>query len=179
MLSKKSFRSRSAFYLAIVLIATIAFAVAGELPNIPGSSWYTSGKATAKIKGEGSIKGPMWPEIYFGPQGGLGQNQFLVVLDDGQDEVYVTGTYSLKKGKLKNMNANKASFADSFEDIFDKYAGGYIDVDITVQSIKIKSKSKSKNGNESIKFKFSSKFIASALGQHLKCKMGVKSAGGH
>ncbi len=48
---------RFLLYLAIMLFATVAFATAGDLVDIPGSDWDTKGKGKLSVKGAGKAGG--------------------------------------------------------------------------------------------------------------------------
>ncbi len=71
--------------------------------DFTGSSWSGPAILAAKIKGvKDKLEGPVAFDLDFGPQADplLGANEFLLILDDGIEELRIAGTWSLdEKGR--------------------------------------------------------------------------------
>jgi hypothetical protein len=167
------------FLVALLVIVTVTFATAGSPPvDVHGTTWDTSGSAKGKVKGEGGFKGDMWVDIYFGAQGGLGANEYLAILDDGDVEVEVRGIFSTPKGKLKSMTVLPGPLASELEDLMDDVVPGY-DWHVAIKKAKSKAKVKNKKGSISIKYKFKTSWVTTATGypNSAKAKLSCKTTG--
>lgn len=168
------------FFVALLVILTMTFATAKQPSlNIHGTTWDTYGKAKAEIKHKKEktkTKGPMWVDIYFGAQGGLAFNQFLAVLDDGEIEIEVRGTFKTppgKKSKTVEFKVFKKAFAEELEDFMNNMMPGS-NFEVSVKKAKGTAQFGNKKSGNSIKFKFQTTWKTKAIGTPGKVKSTMK-----
>ena len=118
MLKKEMFRlTVISICVVSLLLALGGPAIAKDPVNIPGSSWDTIGKGKSSGAGK-SFKSTAYVDIFFGPQSGLNEEEFLATINDGYVTVPVTGTYYLRKGKLKGLKIDLEALEDELQNIY-------------------------------------------------------------
>jgi hypothetical protein len=90
-------------FACIALGLAVAAAPARAAEPVPptGTSWSGTAFIKAKLPGE-SVDGLLELTVLFGPNGGFGldANEFLIVADDGEETLDITGTYAVdEKGQ--------------------------------------------------------------------------------
>ena len=184
--------------LRISIVLTLAVLVAAfatsplparPAPNIPGSTWVADAKLKSTIAALGQsqrVRGSGTATIQFGPQPGLADSAFLMLVDDGSDVLTFPGSYVLDtKGKIK-LTLDRLAAADAFAHVFENVAdelgaGAVPDPEVKIKKAKLKAKSKAKNSGDRMTLEMASswslKFDTPDRTVRVKMKLSVKGKG--
>jgi hypothetical protein len=149
--------------------ACIALAFAVGLAAGPGqtaepvapsfTSWSGTAVIKAKLPGE-SVAGEVDLDVHFGPNGGLGlaADEFLIVADDGEETLDVTGTYAVNEKGQPVLTLDTTALATELhalvvhvcEDVL--VLGAECDIldvlDVVLDPTKLKTKVKTRSDDE-------------------------------
>jgi hypothetical protein len=151
---------RRAFAWIALVIGLAAGQVRAAEPVAPsGTSWSGPAVIKAKVPG-GSVAGVVEVLVLFGPNGGFGldANEFLIVADDGEETLDLTGTYTVDdKGQPVLALDTTATAAELHalalhvcEDVLGLGAECVViaGLDVVVDPARLKTKVKTKSGAE-------------------------------
>lgn len=133
--------------------------------ELKGSSWSIAGIMKTKIKNIGKTEGPMRGDLFFGPQDvsfesedvTLADHQFLLVLDDGESRMWMSGNYSVPAFLKKPvLSPDPGTFQDELKVFIQETTPG---VEVEVVRVRLDAVAKRKDRGDKIRIKLKTQFL--------------------
>ena len=119
-----------AIFLIVILVGTFDKVAVAAPADVVASGWrvdFFDGKLRGRIKAKGipafRLRGFGSADILFGPMETLAADEFLLLVDDGEDTLQFEGTYVLNRRGKPVLFVNPAKSEDEFEDLLEEIFG--------------------------------------------------------